>query len=876
MWKCSLKVDVDRADDYGITFELNVSSSLPRPEFLKEGHFMRIPVNDSYDARLLPYFFDAFEFLDKVREANGVVLVHCLMGISRSPTVAIAYLMYLRSLFVKSQRTSISPNFNFLGQLLEFEKVLQARRASSSLPLASPNAPLPSAPASLGDKPPRFFSSVDKEEKRSCSVTSSSSSSSSGCRMPRSLSLCFKQHPLIPAAADLSPTTALAKLSFDQSQSSKVGVGKDHVGEKRSIRTMVTSSSTSTVTTSFSRHTVSSTSFERPARKEDEDVTSPTSMPGKSRRVEVELEEGGVVGGEGRGARRRRFGPERWSGLCLSSSGSAVGDGARLGGGVGGAGGAASGSGFLASRSTSAGIINRRARMEPPTPAVSSQNPFSEAFGGGSSTYSLAPSSSTSSRAWSVARSDSAATTATSGLGSDICDFDTLHDADSESLAAFSASSPIEERDDTDSDEDDDVVGCEDRKCCRLRVRKADEEEEEEADVDEGVSLPTPRGTSGRRRFGVGSDDRDEDVTRVRAPTTTSTGLTCPVRPSTLTTTIGSFNQPKTTYASLTISSTSPGFRIPMEIRSISRVSRQTLKLSVSGTSGTTFSSSSLPLSTSSSSSSSVLGASAIRLERERHDSGEARSVFGTECASPFMSSPSTPTEKSPVVSSNPFFKSFGGQQRMEIEEKTSGKNTTEDIRQTLAIFEKRASEELEGIRRDLKRLQEAHFGSSTSTPRRSREESKASTEAMDTESPVSEIPRVFDDVRTAKKRTPVSQLVFSAPMYRTQSCPGMLPSEDSSLRSTDGGGSEGDSDSDIRLFRRRRRRERIDYDMTGAARHYDLCFDRSKNRNRYSCGNLEFDSCPDIPHFRGCQSAFPSPHGSSSSSGCLSLENIF
>ncbi|CAG0921748.1 unnamed protein product [Notodromas monacha] len=111
-----------------------------------------------------------------------------------------------------------------------------------------------------------------------------------------------------------------------------------------------------------------------------------------------------------------------------------------------------------------------------------------------------------------------------------------------------------------------------------------------------------------------------------------------------------------------------------------------------------------------------------------------------------------------------------------------------------------------------------------------------------------------------------VSQLVFSAPMYRTQSCPGMLPSEDSSLRSTDGGGSEGDSDSDIRLFRRRRRRERIDSDMTGAARHYDLCFDRSKNRNRYSCGNLEFDSCPDIPHFRGCQSAFPSPHGSSSS----------
>ena len=55
-------------------------------------------------------------------------MIHCLAGISRSPTLAIAYLMkhlHLNSeqayKFVKEKRTTISPNFNFLGQLYEYE-----------------------------------------------------------------------------------------------------------------------------------------------------------------------------------------------------------------------------------------------------------------------------------------------------------------------------------------------------------------------------------------------------------------------------------------------------------------------------------------------------------------------------------------------------------------------------------------------------------------------------------------------------------------------------------------------------------------------------------------------------------------------------------
>lgn len=56
------------------------------------------------------------------------MLVHCQGGVSRSPTVVIAYLMHLKKLslteayqFVKDKRTCIAPNLNFMGQLLQME-----------------------------------------------------------------------------------------------------------------------------------------------------------------------------------------------------------------------------------------------------------------------------------------------------------------------------------------------------------------------------------------------------------------------------------------------------------------------------------------------------------------------------------------------------------------------------------------------------------------------------------------------------------------------------------------------------------------------------------------------------------------------------------
>lgn len=52
-----------------------------------EGDIVRVP--RPTDSLPSPFCAPA----DKVRESSGCVLVHCLAGVSRSPTVAIAYVM---------------------------------------------------------------------------------------------------------------------------------------------------------------------------------------------------------------------------------------------------------------------------------------------------------------------------------------------------------------------------------------------------------------------------------------------------------------------------------------------------------------------------------------------------------------------------------------------------------------------------------------------------------------------------------------------------------------------------------------------------------------------------------------------------------------
>lgn len=116
----------------GVGYVLNVTAHLPGQPVEAGIRTKRLPATDSCQQNLKQYFEEAFAFIDEAHEANSKVLIHCQAGVSRSPTITIAYLMQHLGLslvdaysFVKRRRPIISPNLNFMGQLMELETSLR-------------------------------------------------------------------------------------------------------------------------------------------------------------------------------------------------------------------------------------------------------------------------------------------------------------------------------------------------------------------------------------------------------------------------------------------------------------------------------------------------------------------------------------------------------------------------------------------------------------------------------------------------------------------------------------------------------------------------------------------------------------------------------
>lgn len=105
-------------------------------------------ISDTFEQLLgIKIFEEASNFIDEARKNDCNILIHCNAGISRSPTIAIAYLMkyerlYLQDAynFVKRCRPQISPNLNFMGQLVSYEnKLIRTIRLARALEFQEDN-----------------------------------------------------------------------------------------------------------------------------------------------------------------------------------------------------------------------------------------------------------------------------------------------------------------------------------------------------------------------------------------------------------------------------------------------------------------------------------------------------------------------------------------------------------------------------------------------------------------------------------------------------------------------------------------------------------------------------------------------------------------
>ena len=101
--------------------------------------YVRVNVNDEPSANLSPWFDGVSERIEKALSSNVSVFVHCQMGISRSSTLVMAYLMRYQHLTLhdayrhtKEKRPKVEPNIGFWNQLLAYEKKLTTVTTSSS------------------------------------------------------------------------------------------------------------------------------------------------------------------------------------------------------------------------------------------------------------------------------------------------------------------------------------------------------------------------------------------------------------------------------------------------------------------------------------------------------------------------------------------------------------------------------------------------------------------------------------------------------------------------------------------------------------------------------------------------------------------------
>ena len=121
--------DVFLLKKLGITHILNAAGEIsPKTPLKKMGiKYMKLPLDDLPTENIFQYFDTAADFIHSCLSERGKIIVHCAMGISRSASCVIAYLVKYCGLntadsitFLRQKRGIINPNPGFVRQLNQY------------------------------------------------------------------------------------------------------------------------------------------------------------------------------------------------------------------------------------------------------------------------------------------------------------------------------------------------------------------------------------------------------------------------------------------------------------------------------------------------------------------------------------------------------------------------------------------------------------------------------------------------------------------------------------------------------------------------------------------------------------------------------------
>ena len=121
--------DIDLIKLYKITNILSIGVYVPKLSQLPHITYIFVPALDLPDEKIEAMLNSALPIMEAVICGGGCLYVHCNAGVSRAPTVVMAFLIVHKGYsfndalaWVKHQRPSANPNPGFIRQLLDLER----------------------------------------------------------------------------------------------------------------------------------------------------------------------------------------------------------------------------------------------------------------------------------------------------------------------------------------------------------------------------------------------------------------------------------------------------------------------------------------------------------------------------------------------------------------------------------------------------------------------------------------------------------------------------------------------------------------------------------------------------------------------------------